>query len=77
LRQSFQLAGADAVLASLWEVPDDDTTEFMKMFWRNLADGQTKSAAMQNAQLGMTRKLRDEGSETYPYRWAAFTLTGE
>ncbi|MDA2914984.1 CHAT domain-containing protein, partial [Acidobacteriia bacterium AH_259_A11_L15] len=35
LRRALQVAGAEAVLMSLWAVPDRETQELMTLFYRN------------------------------------------
>jgi CHAT domain-containing protein len=72
LTQGFIYAGAQRVVASLWEVNDITTAELMKRFYnRILSDGMRPAQALQKAQLEMWRK------GLAPYDWAGFTIQGE
>jgi CHAT domain-containing protein len=67
-------AGAPRVLATLWPVPDQATTELMKRFYQGvLVRGMRPAAALQAAQVA----LRSDARWSSPYYWAGFVLQGE
>ncbi|MEB3232216.1 MAG: CHAT domain-containing protein [Leptolyngbyaceae bacterium] len=69
-------AGARSSLATLWQINDASTTEFMVRFYQELTHpDMTKADALRHAQLSF---LRDNPRTQYnrPNRWAAFTLVG-
>ncbi|MEM6353725.1 MAG: CHAT domain-containing tetratricopeptide repeat protein [Cyanobacteria bacterium P01_D01_bin.14] len=70
LSRAFLAAGADQVLVSLWQVPDDATGELMVSFYQQLEQGQSEARALRQAMLS-TRE-----AYPHPYAWAAFTLIG-
>jgi CHAT domain-containing protein len=70
LVRGFLYAGATSVVLSLWDVNDRTTTDLMKYFYGNLAEGKTKGVSLRSAML----RLRDE--HPHPYYWAPFLLMG-
>lgn len=69
-------AGARTTLASLWQINDASTAEFMIKFYQELNRGQiTKAEALRNTQLAF---LKESTNRDYnrPYHWAAFILVG-
>jgi CHAT domain-containing protein len=74
LTRGFMYAGAERVVASLWQVDDLATAELMKRFYRGmLKDGMRPAAALRAAQIEMMKHNRWAG----PYFWAAFVIQGE
>jgi CHAT domain-containing protein len=86
LTRAFQYAGARSVVASLWSVADQSTSELMIRFYRHLRDGLSKDEALRAAQIELIRgpievtdadgrKVRIDASA--PYYWAAFQVFGD
>jgi len=69
LAWAFLRAGADEVIAALWDVADVATVEIMTTLYRSLAAGNTPAEALHTAKLAMVRR-----SDAYhkPYYWGAF-----
>ncbi len=79
IAEAFAMAGAPRLVASLWDVDDEATSELMTEFYRRLkrGDGDTLEALRQ-AQLKVMRMERD-GLLAFeePQFWAAFALIGD
>lgn len=74
LTRGFMYAGVPRVIASLWKVDDEATSELMKIFYRNLLqEKMTASQALRAAQLEMHTQTRWRS----PYYWGAFVLQGD
>jgi CHAT domain-containing protein len=76
LRRALQVAGADAVLMSLWAVPDRETQELMALFYKHWLDGQEKHEALRSAQLAMRERVKRRYGRDLPFYWAAFIIEG-
>ena len=69
-------AGTRSTLATLWQVNDASTAEFMIQFYQQLKNPQiTKAEALRQAQLAFLNQYSDTDYNR-PYHWAAFSLVG-
>lgn len=68
LQRAFQIAGANTVIISLWQVSDEITQLLMTDFYRNWLNTGNKNQAFRNAQL-MVKK-----SFPAPFYWGAFVM---
>lgn len=73
LADAFGFAGSPALVASLWKVDDRATGSMMVAFYRNLAAGQSRGQALQQAQLD----LLGRPATRHPFYWASFELLGD
>lgn len=67
LQRAFKMAGAKYMIMSLWQVPDEETSEFMTLFYQNLIQGKDIPKAFYKTQ----KQLREKYD---PYYWGAFIL---
>ena len=74
LTRGFMYAGAPRVVASLWQIDDRASAEFMKRFYESMLVQKLRpAAALRAAQISMQKDKRWNS----PHYWAAFTLQGE
>ena len=76
----LQKAKVRSVVATLWEINDQKTSELMQDFYQQLNRNQFRSAeSLRQAQIQMIRRRNSKGILTlqnHPYYWAAFILIG-
>ena len=70
LQRAFQVAGADALIMSLWKVDDAATQLLMTNFYNNWIKLGNKQKAFKQAQLQLMTKYKE------PYYWGAFVMMG-
>jgi CHAT domain-containing protein len=69
LQRAFKMAGVRYLVMSLWKVPDSETVEFMKEFYKKLFNNQAIPNAFYDTQIAMRKKYKNE-----PNKWAAWVL---
>lgn len=72
LQRGFKLAGVGSIVMSLWKVNDLSTEYLMTEMYKNLAAGQNKREAFNNAQLSL--RMKNNGEFDLPEYWAAFVM---
>jgi CHAT domain-containing protein len=76
LQRAMQEAGANAVLMSMWSVPDKETQELITMFYAKWLSGRSKHEALHEAQLELRKETIAKWGDDRPHYWAAFVLVG-
>ena len=72
LSRGFLVAGAQAVVSTLWRVEDEASAGLMVAFYSHFMQGMPAAESMQQAQ----ELLRNDPATEAPYYWAGYTLTG-
>jgi CHAT domain-containing protein/Flp pilus assembly protein TadD len=70
LQRAFLVAGAEALIMSLWKVDDAATQQLMTYFYTNWIKLGNKQKAFKQAQLQLMTKYKE------PYYWGAFVMIG-
>ncbi|GIL22612.1 MAG: hypothetical protein BroJett042_11250 [Bacteroidota bacterium] len=70
LQRAFLVAGANALIMSLWKVDDAATQQLMTNFYSIWTKTGNKQQAFKQAQLRLMTKYKD------PYYWGAFVMMG-
>ncbi|MDJ1180419.1 CHAT domain-containing protein [Roseofilum sp. BLCC_M91] len=65
----FERAGAQAVMASLWQAEDRYTKELMSDFYQYITEGMTQAQALRQAKLNQLKH--------HPHIWSPFILIGD
>jgi CHAT domain-containing protein len=71
LKRGLLYAGAEGLLLTLWDVHDQSTAEFMKLFYGRLQSERNKAKAAQYAMSEIRRTY------AHPFYWAPFVLVGK
>jgi len=74
IAQAFQFAGAQSLIASLWNVDDQRTPALMESFYKNLGKSMPKNEALNRSKRGYIDSHR--GLDAHPCFWAGLQLSG-
>ena len=72
MARAFILAGAQAVLTTLWRVPDESAAIFMQFFYQYMVDGMESTLALRKAILS----IRCFSKYSQYIHWSGYQLTG-
>jgi CHAT domain-containing protein/tetratricopeptide (TPR) repeat protein len=76
LRRAFHQAGAESIIMSLFDVPDEETMILILRFYSNWLSGSSKASALRKAALSVLEERRKTHSSTHPLYWGGFILVG-
>lgn len=75
MARGFMYAGCKSLGITLWSVDDNSSADLMSYFYEFLANGMTKSMALQSAKIKYLQ-LADPIS-THPHFWASYIIVGD
>jgi tetratricopeptide (TPR) repeat protein len=75
LRQAFLVAGAKAIVANLWNIPDRETAKLTAKLAQRLQRGDPVERALALAQREMISSDRNRNGATHPQFWGAHLVT--
>jgi CHAT domain-containing protein/tetratricopeptide (TPR) repeat protein len=74
LARGFIYSGSQSVIMSMWEIEDKSGTEIVKMFYKNLIHGYTKSGALKKARISFLENA--DQLRSHPYFWSTLVVYG-
>jgi CHAT domain-containing protein len=74
LARGFIYSGSESVVMSMWEIEDRSGTEIVKMFYKNLKHGNSKSEALRKARIEYLKNA--DQLRSHPYFWSALIIYG-
>jgi CHAT domain-containing protein len=75
LARGFISSGGKSVVMSMWEVEDYAGSEVVKLFYKNITNGNTKSQALRKARLDFLKHADQRRS--HPYYWSTLIVYGD
>ena len=74
LARGFIYSGSESVVMSMWEIEDKSGTDIVEMFYKNLKEGYSKSAALKKARISFLKK--SDQLRSHPYFWSTLVIYG-
>ncbi len=74
LARGFVYSGSQSVVMSMWEIEDKSGTEIVKMFYKNLKNGNSKSIALRKARIAYLKN--SDQLRSHPYFWSTLVIYG-
>ena len=74
IAHAFMYAGAKSIIASLWNVDDEQTPDLMEKFYTALCQGHSKAKAIQKAKVAYLKDA--DHFKAHPYYWSGFMVIG-
>jgi len=74
LSRALTYSGVRSSVYSLWEVPDEETSEIMVSFYKYLNQGKNKVSALARAKQDF---IENNPLKSHPYYWAGFVINGD
>lgn len=77
LRRALQEAGSEAVMMSMWQLPDKKTAKLMKIFFSKWVQESDKYKALREAQLTIRKEVMEENlGHDMVHLWGGLVLVG-
>ncbi len=78
LRRAFAQVGAQSMVMSMWQVPENETKDLMIIFYDNIINKKMdRCEALRQAALSIKNQIRDARGHTHPFFWGAFVFSGD
>jgi CHAT domain-containing protein len=74
LARGFAYSGSQSVVMSMWEIEDKSGTDIVKMFYRNLKNGNSKSKSLRKARIAFLKN--SDQLRSHPYFWSTLVIYG-
>jgi CHAT domain-containing protein len=74
LARGFIFSGSQSVVMSMWEIEDRSGTDIVKLFYKNLKKGYSKSESLRRARIYYLKN--SDQLRSHPYFWSALVVYG-